>query len=213
MADKIIIKIPRGVAVYPALSRPDTRFDDLGSYKADVAIPRDRAEGVLKKLNALYRDHMGKVHPKHPDSSNKNAIWYVETDSEGEETGNVVIKLRVKNKIIKKTGEVWDRRPAQFDAKGKPIGKPKNAWGGSEFIVSAEVYCWENNGTKGLSLQPLAVQIIKLVEGGSAAKAVSDFGFGEEDGGYEDDGPGFGDESDDDDDYGGDATADAVDDY
>lgn len=193
------IKSPRGTAVFPALARPDTKFDENGSYKADLRVdPSDeKVKKFLGRIDAVYKAHMGKAHPKNADSSNKNALYYAESDREtGEPTGYVVVKFRVKNKINKRTGELWDRRPAQFDAKGRPVATPKNVGGGSTIIVSADPYTWVNGATKGVSLQPLAVQIIELKEWDKDRDA-ADYGFGEEDGFEEQDG-GFGDESGDD---------------
>lgn len=190
------MKTPRGTAVFPALHRPDTKFDENGSYKADLRFDPSSpgVEKFLSKIDALYKAHMGKAHPKNADSSNKNALYYAETDKEtGEPTGSVVLKLRVKNKISKRSGELWDRRPAQFDAKGRPIGTPKQVGGGTVMIVSFEPYCWVNGATKGVSLQPLAIQIIELKEWNNERDA-SAYGFGEEEG-YEAEDGGFGDET------------------
>ena len=200
MADKINFRTPKGTAIYPRLKTPDTKFDENGSYKCDLKVPMDVAESFIKNMSAIYRDHTGKAHPKRPDRDNRNAFFYIETDEDGEETGNVVFKLRVKNKVTRK-GDLWDRRPAQFDAKGKPIGDPKNVGGGSTLIVAGEVYLWQNSsGGKGMSLQPEAVQIIDLKEF-SGFKSASEYGFGEEDGFTADDADkhDFDDESGDDD--------------
>jgi len=200
MADKITMTSPRGIAVYPRLNSPDTKFDDLGSYKSDLRIATDAAQPFLEKLHKVFKSWTGKNHPRNPERDNKNALYYVERDEDDNETGFVVIKFRVKNKMTKK-GELWDRRPAQFDAKGKPITNPKSVGGGTELIVSFEVYQWQSpTGGKGISLQPEAVQILKLVEFNSQ-KDASAYGFAAQDDGYsdeDDDGP-FGDTTDDDD--------------
>lgn len=199
MADKLSFRTPKGVAVYPRLKTPDTKFDDNGQYKADLRLPEAVAAAFVEKYRGVYKDWTGKALPKKPERDNRNAFYYYETDEDGEETGNVVLKLRVKNKITKK-GDLWDRRPAQFDAKGKPIAGAKNVGGGTVMLVAGEVYLWETpSGGKGMSLQPEAVQLIDLKEF-SGQKSAGEFGFGQEDG-YTDDGDdddhGFGDESDD----------------
>ena len=198
MADKLVLTTPTGVAVYPRLSKPDTKYNDNGQYKADLRVPTDEAAPLIDKLRKLYKDHTGKVLTKNPERDNRSAFYYIELDDEGEATGNVVFKLRVTNKINKKTGELWDRRPAQFDSRGKPFTKPKNISGGSKLKVSFEVYLWANADGSGMSLQPLAVQVIDLVEYTGQNLDASSYGFGEEDG-YADDGDdysaGFSDES------------------
>jgi hypothetical protein len=51
--------------------------------------------------------------------------------------------------------------------------------------VSLERYDWEHSGSKGVSLQPLAVKILDLVEG--SGRSAGDYGFDEEEDGYTED--------------------------
>lgn len=170
------ITFPKAEAVYPALSRPDTKFDELGEYKADFRLPEAEALPAIEKLQKIIKDHTGKAYPK-----KKNPIWYYEVDSEtGDETGNVVFKVRVKNKLRKSDGKLWDRRPLMIDAKKNDMPTATNPWGGTIYRVQAEVYCYLQPH-KGVKLQPLMVQIIDLVTGGSKGDSSA---FDEEDDGY-----------------------------
>lgn len=165
---KDLISIGPGRAVYPALKVPDTRFDENGMYKADIAIPREEAEPVIKRLVEAHKAHTGKA-----PNRTKNSMFEVEVDKDsGEETGNVIFKCRVKNRL-NRAGELWDRRPSLFDASLRPIDV--NPWGGTVYVVSAEIYCWDAGGKKGVSLQPQGVQILQLVEAGGMSAA--DMGF------------------------------------
>lgn len=172
MANETRISVGPGRAVYPALDRPDTKFDELGQYKADLAVPLAQAEPLMKKLADMHKAHVGKAPAKA-----SNTMWYMETDEDGEETGNVVFKMRIKNRL-NRDGKLWDRKPKQFDAALRPC--EVNPWGGSVLAVSAVVYEWDAGGKKGISLQPQAVQIIELVSGGG--KDASAFGFDATDG-------------------------------
>lgn len=166
------LSTPKGVAVYPALKRPDTKFDNNGIYKADVRIPTSEAEPLIEKLADVYKAHMGKAID--PDN---NPLYIVDKD-DGKPTGTVTFKLRVKN-VMRKDGELWDRRPQLFDSELKPCDvDPK---GGSVFKVSFDVweYVKPQNGVK---LQPVAVQILELQERGN--QDPSAFGFEEEEGGF-----------------------------
>ena len=162
---KNTISIGPITAVYPRIGpTPDTKFDELGMYKADGSMPKDKAAPIMARLQEVHKQHVGK-----PAKASENTMWYMETDEAGEETGNVVFKIRVKNKLRKKDGKLWDRRPKLFDAALKPIDV--NPWGGSVYISDTEIYCWDAGGKKGVSLQPMAVQILKLVEGDGAPSA------------------------------------------
>lgn len=167
------ISIGPGLAVYPALKRPDTKFDENGTYKADISVPLADAKETMDQLQEIHKAHTGKAAKK-----SDNSMWYIETDEAGEETGNVVFKCRIKNRISKKTGELWDRRPALFDAALKPVDV--NPWGGSTYIVSADVYCWDAGGKMGVSLQPMGVQILDLKEG--SGPSASSMGFAAQEG-------------------------------
>ena len=161
MAD-IKMNTPKGTAVFPSLARPDTKFDELGMYKADLSVPLQEAKDLMGKLSEVFKRHTGKA-----PNANENTMWYKQTDKDtGEETGNVVFKIRVKNRMTK-SGQLWDRKPVLFDAALKPI--QVNPWGGTEMIVSMSVYAWNAGGKMSVSLQPQAIQIINLVEGGTSS--------------------------------------------
>ena len=167
------ISLPLGRAIYPSLKRADTKFHELGIYKCNVSVPLKEATSTMEKLTEIHKRHTGKAPTKA-----ENTMWKMEVDEEtGEETGNVVFKCSVKN-VRRRDGELWDRRPKQFDAKMNPVDL--NPYGGTELYVSASIYEWSAGGKKGVSLQPLAVQIINLVEGGAGSG--ENFGFQKQDG-------------------------------
>jgi hypothetical protein len=165
----------RGIAVFPALNTPDKKFVDEGQYKADVRVPLEEAQPIIDQLKEAFKAHTGKAL-----KGNGENLYSLEEDDNGDRTGNVIFKCKVKNRITK-AGKLWDRRPQMFDATGKLIDV--QVWGGTEYIVGAEVYCWTAGDKKGVSLQPVAVQIINLV-GPSGGTDASEFGFGEVEGGY-----------------------------
>ncbi|WP_422048090.1 hypothetical protein [Shimia sp.] len=191
---KLTMTSPKGVAVYPRLDKPDTKFDEHGIYKADIKLPEDEGKAFIKAVKAKAAEDG--ISPKMVAKCFSKVL-----DDDEEETGEILVHFRVKNKVIKsgqRAGEIWDRRPAQFDARGRPIAKHKAVAGGSVIKVSFEIYEWAFGGKSGVSLQPEAIQIIELKEWSGGGDA-SSYGFGAEDG-YADEGaPDFGDESDDDD--------------
>ncbi len=178
MADSLKITFPKAPLVYPALSRPDTKFDPLGTYKADVKLTAAEAKPIQAKLQARAKAHTGKAL-----KATENSLWKNEVDDDGNETGNVIFSIRVKNKVGKKDGKTWDRRPMLIDAKKKPVDC--NPWGGTIARVQAEIYEWEFGGKKGVSLQPIVVQIIDLVTGEGREADLGEF---DEEDGYSDDG-------------------------
>ncbi|MCF4099807.1 hypothetical protein [Maritalea mediterranea] len=157
MSEKPHIMLPMGVARYPALHMPDTKFVEFGEYKADVVVPAEKAKPIMKKLQEVAKEHTGK-----PLAKSKNSCWEAVIDDDGEETGEIMFKVRVKNKMSRKTGKLWDRRPMVIDGQKNPISTDVAVGGGSKLKVQAEIDAWEAANKRGVSLRPLIVQVVDL---------------------------------------------------
>lgn len=195
MAKAKTMMSPKGVAVYPRLKTPDTKYNELGEYKVGLAIAEDEAKDLISKLQEIHKAWTGKAAPK-----SKNPMFKKETDEEGEETGRYIFNFKVKNRMTKK-GDLWERQPLVFDAKGKRIVDIPNIGGGSVLKVYFEIYEWQNTDGKGVSLQPMKIQLIDLKEyvGSDDSPFEEEDGFTlEED---EDDNPFESEEEDDNDDF------------
>jgi len=169
-----VLTLTKGVAVYPALNRPDTKFDELGQYKADVKMSAEDAAPFIARIQAVAKEHMGKALLKA-----KNSAFEMVLNDDGEETGEVLFKIRVKNKLRKSDGKLWDRRPLIIDAKKNDLPVDVAIWGGTTMRVQLEVYPWNTGAKKGISLQPIMVQVIDLKTGGGRGDTDA---FDEEDG-------------------------------
>lgn len=112
-----------------------------------------------------------------------------------------------------RAGRTWHRKPQIFDAKGKPMLKAPDIWGGTigkvSFSFVEDGYFIPGTGACGISFQLEAAQIIDLVSGGQ--RKASDYGFGEEDG-YEYDEADTPEDEEDDDEFGDETGGDEGDD-
>ena len=196
---------PKGIAVFPRLNTPDTKFNANGVYstklviagedatplmaaiegEADAAMATAREELEAKLANAAPKDK-----PKIKaalDKLGKGPLPFEsEYDDQGEETGNVVFSFKT-NATYKdrKTDEVKSKEVTMFAAKGKDPLKGKqrpNIWAGSTLKVNftAAPYYNAATGSAGVSLRINAVQIINLVSSGGGNATT--YGFGEEEG-------------------------------
>ena len=169
MAEKLIqFTTPKGIAQYPWLSKPDTKFNEEGVYKVDLIIPKADAIPVLKQINEVFAENVDKEtkRAKGQDVVKAKPPYWEELDDAKQPTGNVVLRLKSKYK------------PAVFDAKGIPM-VDSSIWGGSELKVNGTIapYFTSIIGA-GVSLRLSAVQVIQYVEGGSGG--AQGFGFKEE---------------------------------
>ena len=195
MATKVVyprFTTPRGMLVYPHLTDPDTKFvKPHGEYHTKFALPEDSK--AAKKIIADLEEIMDAYIAENPDKLTKAKLkkagradlYEEEVDDEGEETGRIIFKFKLKAVVETKT-KTWEQKPRLFDGNADPISGDINPWTGSEGKISAEVFPYYMESTKqfGLSLRCLAVQILLLVTG--EGRTGSDFGFGEEDDSYTD---------------------------
>lgn len=214
--DRIELKVasPRGVSIYPKLNEPDTKFDADGVYETKLKFDPAATDGVIGKADATWAALVAKVAENQElfllqkkkelsagDGKAKNKAksitsieWGQEAhvDDDGEETGLVVIKAKMKASGVSKTDKKpWTRAPKIFDAKGKKLDPIPSIWGGTEMKVAGVIYPYYNakDNVVGSTFRLEAVQILDLVSG--SGRSSGDYGFGQEDG-YE------ADESDDD---------------
>ena|SRR5210317_205779 len=146
---------PKGIAQYPWLNRPDTKFDELGAYKVNLIVSKEDAQPFIKQiLDGFVGEFGSKVKPN-------SLPWVEETDDQGNATGNVVLRYKNQNKR-KRDGEFWDRKPIILNS---DLEKTDDVIGaGSSIRVATEVYYWDYNGKKGFTLQIVKVQILDLKE-------------------------------------------------
>ena len=186
MAKNSYVKVvsPVGVSQYAWLTTPDTRFDETGHYKTNLILKAKDAQPLVTQINAEIKKSLTLAKEKAKGKSIKQAPSPFEDELiDGKPSGNVIFKFKTKAKIITKDGKVIPNRVALFDSAGTPM-IDANIWSGSEMKVSAELipYYTAMAGA-GVSMRLRAVQVTKLVEGGSSnAKG---YGFEKVKDGYE----------------------------
>ena len=164
---------PKGRFVYPWLTTPDTKFDPEGVYRLKLAVPATEAAAVVEGLETKWAEIL---------STNEAGVTKESTKpwSLDEATNEFLLSFKMKAVVTTREGETWKQRPSIFDAAGLPCTDLKIG-GGTMGRVSYEIIPYANAAIgAGLSLRLKAVQIIDLVEFGSAD--AGDYGFESEDG-------------------------------
>lgn len=178
---------PAGIAIWPRLNAPDTKFNAEGEFSAKLAMDGSAPEtkafiAMLSAVRDAEFERFKSENPKHKKATVAD-FWREEVDDDGEETGRVTFNFKMRHKVTAKaTGKVYTLKPIILNARKEILNRPPNIGGGSTLKVSFETFPYFNAKDKefGMSLRMIAVQIIKLVEFGGAASALA--GFEEEDG-------------------------------
>lgn len=172
------IVTPKGKAVFPYLTSPDTKFNESGEYKVNLRLPKEDAAELMEKINEKTEEHWNETYNQAKAAAKKKMqkhfpyddIYDEETE---EPTGDVMFKFRMNAQVKKKDGTVVDLQPKVFDKYGRAT--TKYVGGGSIIRVNAQLvpYHVAATGHVGISLRLNAVQVLEFNSGGSA----EDFGF------------------------------------
>lgn len=204
-SEKFIIS---GVAVYPKVNTPDTKFKAEGHYTARTRLDENFSDELMAKLLKLRDDKYDLVvagindksigpkwNPKERTSKlaalkKADVGATAETDKQGEETGYFLLTPKmVASGVSKRDKKPWARSPKIFDSKNKIMKLVPKIFGGTEWKVAVEAKAYFAPGTKdappvvGVTYYLDAIQILKLVKAGD--RTAESYGFGEEEGGYE----------------------------
>ncbi len=165
---KTIMVTPVGTANYCWISRPDTTFNPDGTYQTNLILDKENLEvkSLCKILKQAYTDSQ-----KPKKKKGKAPYWT-------NDAGDIEMKFAQKSVIRTKAGEEFKKTVAVLDSKNKPC--KLNIGRGTTMKVAFEIAPYDYNGC-GITLRLKAVQVLELVEydGGQ------EFGFEEEDGGFE----------------------------
>lgn len=189
---------PKGVAVWPRLVRPDTKFNEDGVYKTDLAF--DAEDSAASKMFATLEKYRDVEFKKWAVANKKKAktatiapVAVEETDDEGDPTGRRLLRTKLPAMVRPKKGEPFTLKPSYWDASKTRVPQKKcpDIGGGStiRLKVEARTYFMETSKTFGVTVRIIAVQIINLVkfDGDAAGFDDEEDGFEAEAGGADDD--------------------------
>lgn len=146
---------PKGIAQYPWLNRPDTKFNDLGIYQVNLILDETDSAIVLAAiLDAASEEGIkGNLGVK---------PWAEEIDDNGDNTGRMIFRFKNTNKL-KRDGTIWDKKPALVNAMLQPMDNVADLVGGGSLIrINCLPYFWNVQGKQGVTLQFEAVQVLDL---------------------------------------------------
>lgn len=182
-----------GRAQYVFLNEPRAHHSSPDKLGYDATLVFAKTEGAaLRKLI----DDQAKRGQKEFGTRKLANLPYEEN-----EDGTVTVKFRVPASTQTRSGRLWERKPAFFDTEGTPLtGKAEPQVGpGSVINLAFQFYVWKTGQGVGVTLQPVAVQVIDLVAPGGSGTTAEGFGFAKSEGGFKGRAEGFGDEDEDED--------------
>lgn len=174
------ITTPKGVAVWPHLHAPDTKFDKAGTYSTKITLEAADAAPVIAAID----EELDKSYEASKAKAKGKKIKKATPSYDENEDGSFTFNFKMKASGVREDGSKWSRRPAVFDAIGEPVPEGVRVGGGSTIRVAAELSPYYNAADKaaGVSLRLVAVQVIELVQFGE--RSAGEFGFDSVEGGF-----------------------------
>lgn len=161
----------KGKSLWSKVFEPDTKFIEDGEYSTQVIVSEADAAQVCEQLEALIDEEFNKIVKDKPAlkaTLSKRPVTEPDIDQDGNATGNVVFKSKLKAKIRSKTGAVYNQKPNVVDAKRNPMTGIQLVGNGSIVKIAVEpiTYYMPSSKQVGVSLRLKAMQVIDLVEHG-----------------------------------------------
>jgi len=190
------VTTPAGVAVFPWITKADTEHVPTGMFKVDLSMPEEMAQDLIAKLERVRDEFIATLtsaqqkaltprpvylveytRPEYPEDATKEDKAAIRAEWEGEPTGNVLFRWKLKAKVTPRDSDPFDQAPIVVDAgTGEKITQP--LYDGSIIKIKGQVvpYTAAASGMVGVTLRMRAVQVIELVTGdGDGAGFWTDF--------------------------------------
>lgn len=185
---------PAGIAVFPALNKPDTKFNADGVYKVKLRVTDEEAQPLIDKVAALAEQHLKDTKAdltaqlaEATDGKKKKALKDAlagikmadssitdDVDDEGDPNGFKLLGFKSPSsyKSKKDLDDEGNPKPVPIRiticaANGKPIASPPAIWGGSKLVIAYELRPFYTASVGvGVSLRLTGAQILELKTGG-----------------------------------------------
>jgi hypothetical protein len=192
--NKLRLPSPKGSAVYPWLTTPDTKFDDKGRYRVNLRVRADDPEfEEFKQAAQEVLDHWYDLVKAHPDFAKRKLekvplkvkpVIDPETDEaelteDGVEQFDIVCDTPAVVHSAKLNKD-FKTKIVLLDAKMHPLPAGVEIGRGSVLRLSLQPYGYIfQNKRVGITLRPRGVQVLDLRAPSSSPEAM---GFKEEEG-------------------------------
>lgn len=175
----VSIVSPKGLASYPFLNKPSTKFKAEGEYSVKLIVPKEDGEKFIAQVKAVLKD----AYKEQCALLKKDKLKMADFPWKENNDGKIEIKFaQAASFKSKKDGTVFERNIALFDTKGNPVTDLIGS--NSVLRCAADIYCWYSPALgMGVSLRIKAVQVIDLVAP-SRTMSADAFGFSAEEEGY-----------------------------
>ena len=170
MTEPLILTSPKGKAIFPHLTEPDTKYKAEGEYHVKLECSREESTSIIKTIGDLITEQIVEAQKKQPNNTagfTRAPLPY--EFIEDNERGKVIFNFKLKASGIRKSdGKHFTQKPVLMNADLSPLGPDVQIWGDSILKITFEPYAWNMPIGIGCTLRIKAVQVLELVTGKSS---------------------------------------------
>ena len=162
---------PKGAAKFAWLTKADTKFNADGEYRTELLLDPTEAEELIDAIDVAIEAQKKEVVADLKKKGKKgkalqikmsNAPYKDDEDADGNDTGKIAFRFKMKAKVTSKQGEVIEMKPALFDSQNQPMSSP--IYSGSQIQVAYQIFPYYTAMAGcGVSLRLKAVRVHELV--------------------------------------------------
>ena len=171
MSKPLILTSPKGVAIFPHLTEPDTKYKPEGEYHCKLTCDGKESKSIILAIGNLITEQIVEAQKKQPNNTTgfKRAPLPYEFLDKDMDNEKVVFNFKLKASGIRKSdGKHFTQKPDLVNADLSPLGPDVQIWGDSILRITFEPYAWNMPIGIGCTLRLKAVQVLELVTGKSS---------------------------------------------
>ena len=161
MSKPLILTSPKGRAIFPHLTEPDTKFKPEGEYHVKLECNKADCEKIVKKIKDCVALKVKEEHTKNPNVKiNYAPLPFEEKDEK------IIFNFKMKASGTRRDNKkTFTQSPVLMDAELKPLGHDVQIWGDSILRITFEPHSYSMPVGLGCTLRLKTVQVLQLVTG------------------------------------------------
>ena len=155
-----VLTSPKGRAIFPHLTEPDTKYKAEGEYHVKLECPKVECEGLIQSIGNEIAVQIKSQHDLDPNKEVTKKLPYEVIDDK------VIFTFKLKASGKRKSdGKEFTQKPDLRSADMMRFPHDKQIWGDSILRITFSPYAWNQPIGIGCTLRIKTVQVIDLVTG------------------------------------------------
>ena len=166
MTKPLILTSPKGKAIFPHLTEPDTKYKTEGEYHVKLECSKEESTSLIKKIGDVISEQVVEAGKKQPNQTTPFKRAPLPYDVQDDK---VIFNFKMKASGTRKAdGKHFTQKPVLLKADQTPLEEGTQIWGDSILRIVAEPKGYNMPIGIGCTLRLNPVQGIELVTGQSS---------------------------------------------